>query len=387
LGAGQYRAGLRSANELALQNSDIAANTTAEQMRLAAEQGISGAKLGATANMGNAALNSNNAMTQAEIDAALRSGQMELGTGMYNADKATGLVGQAEAADQARSQGLATNRQATNVGNQGVSLGINQSLANRYTGAYAPWLANQAEGRQAATDTRNFYAGQGNTADQQRTANRGLTQQGQQNASQGYAGWGSSAGGQGFGDVLGDTFGKFLGNPAEIIKAVNAAKSGGKARGGMIGQNQLIEVGEGDRPELILPLTPKTPEDRRNQWERMGAQLGKQMGIPQGNAYRMNLERQDMESNPEEIEGYATGGIPNMALGNEYDWRSMLPDNVRGFLPEEPEQDDQSDPWSNEYGYEGYRRGGIPNAKSLLNKSRYRMNMGLRNEAGSLAYA
>ena len=153
LGAGQYRAGLGSQNALALQNSDIAANTTAEQMRLAAEQAKAGTRLGAATNLANARLASNASLTGLGANTELQGGQMELGTGMYNANMATGLVGQGEQQDQARAASIAQNRQGTNQYNQGIGLGINNALANRYQTAYAPWLANQQEGRQAATDS------------------------------------------------------------------------------------------------------------------------------------------------------------------------------------------------------------------------------------------
>src|SRR6185369_16620906 len=96
-----------------------------------------------------------------------------------NANMATGLVGQGEQQDQARAASIAQNRQGTNQYNQGIGLGINNALANRYQTAYVPWLADQREGRQAATGQQGFYAGQGNTADSQRLAGQALSQQGQ----------------------------------------------------------------------------------------------------------------------------------------------------------------------------------------------------------------
>lgn len=436
LNAGQYRAGLRSSNELALQNSDIAANTTAEQMRLAAEQGISGAKLKAAGDVSNAALNTNNTMTALAKDAALQGGQTQLGTGMYNANMATGLVGAAEQAGSDRAKALATNRQGVNQSNQGVKLGVNNLESSRAVTGAAPWLANQQEGRAAATNARDFNAGQANTANQQGLQAWQIGNQGNQAAANGYAGWGSSAGGQGFGDVFGDAFGgafgQLLGSGGS--SAIKAIKPGGFASGGVIDHNHLIEVGEGDRPEAILPLTPATPPNRRNQWERMGAKLGESLGIPQGNAYRENLRHQEMEDDqPDEIEHYDTGGIPSsfstdpsmwkkmigaglgatparaaapMALGGKFDWRSMLPPGVSQFLPKQqpagpqpsagPADEYSPESWNagmedtGEYDpyqiEDGYARGGIPNLKSMLNKSRYRMNMGRHNSGSPLGY-
>ena len=391
LNAGQYRAGLRSSNALALQNSDIAANTTGEQMRLAAAQDLANRRFGAATNYGNAALNSNTALTGLAANTALQGGQAELGTGMYNANTATGLMGQGEEAAARRAQYLGENTQGTQRYNQNTRLGINNTLANRYTGAYAPWLANQQEGRQAAVGQQGYYGGQANTANQQGLQAWQIGNQGNQAAGSGYAGWGAG-GGKGFGDFFGNALGSSLGKSIGTL---------GRAKGGVIDHNQLIEVGEGNRPEVILPLAPNTPPSRRNMWERMGANLGRSLGIPRGNAYRDNLARlSDEYSDDTETPGYADGGVaPSfwkkalaygisatparglapMVTGGKFDWRASMPAGIRGLIPESkpvtgpqmsttPIQESTPEDWNaggyeedEDDGYPAYGRGGIPN--------------------------
>lgn len=347
LQAGQYRAGLGSSNALALEGNDLGARQGAEGMRLGAEQGLSGMQMGAatgladrsleaTSNLGREAVGQGQYITNAGMGASTQAGNWGLNTGQYNASMGTGLEQSGEAAAQARAQGVAGNRQATNQYNQQTSLGINDTTSGRYQQAYQPWVSAQQEGRAAAQGQQQYYGGQANQQNQFRQSGWQTGAGTQLGAAQGYSGWGSS-GGQGFGDYLGKSVAAGLGQAiaGSPGAAVNYLKPPGKASGGLIDSNQLIEVGEGDRPEVILPLDPQTPPEHRNMWERMGSDLGDKMGI----------------------KGYAEGGV----VGDESDLNARyaemsfgghpLPPQNSGFdpgpsQPRPPQQTQQAQPWA-----------------------------------------
>lgn len=281
LNAGQYRAGLGSQNALAQQGAGIAAATTGEQLRLGAQQNLTQDQLNAAQQTSALGLNNSQFNTGAATNAATQGGNWDLDTGMYNASNAANLMGTAEQNSSNRAQQIAGNRQSTNQYNQQTALGVNQALSQRYQQAYQPWVNAQTEGRQAAVGQQQYAGNQQNTQNQLRLGGWQTGNQGQQGAAQGYSDWGKNEANNG--GVAGA-----IRNTSNIISAVTGgARSGaaayssatGHAHGGMIDHNQLIEVGEGDRPEAILPLDPVSPPGHRNKWEEMGARLGQEMGI------------------------------------------------------------------------------------------------------------
>lgn len=329
LNAGQYRAGLGSQNALALQNAGIAANTTGEQLRLGAQQNLTQDQMNAAQQTGALGLNNSQYNTNAGLNAATQAGNWGQQTGQYNATNAANLMSQAEQNSSTRNQQVAGNRQSTNQYNQGMEFNTNQALSSRYQQGYAPYLANQTEGRQAAQGQEQYYGGQQNQQNQFRLGGAQTYNQGELGAANGYAGWGQNE------TNNGGVAGAFH-NVTGLLGAVSGASnsganvyraSQGHAHGGLINHHQMIEVGEHNRPEAILPLDPHTPPGHRNPWELMGARLGEALGIKSQQKH------------------FATGGIIGI------DDPNLFSHNARDLeVATDPDQD-QSIP--------GYKRGGI----------------------------
>lgn len=345
LNSGQYRAGLGSQNALAVQNAALAGNTTAEQLRLAAEGGLTDRQLQTIGSIGNASLNNAQFGSNLATQAAGRAGDWNLDTGRYNATTGTNLMGQGDQLASNRAMQLAGNRQGINQNNQGMQLGINNAISGRYQQAYNPWVNAQTEGRQAAQGQQQYYGNQTNQQNNFRLGGWGQGNQGTQGAANGYSGWGSS-GGQGFGDFMSRGVAGALSSwlsPSGVSGSAGGVNFGGKKEhGGLIDENQLIEVGEGDRPEVILPLDPTTPAEKQNVWEQMGSQLGESLGIGKKH--------------------YAKGGIIGLDMPN------LFARNLDAFEMATDDEDDNDDSF-----YRGYARGGV------VCGGNYRSNIGKHN--------
>lgn len=273
LNASQYKAGLQSSNALALQNSDVAANTTAEQMRLAAQQGLTQQQTAAVQNETNSGLNQNQFITSQGLQSLQNQGQQSTQAQEYGATTNAGLTSAADTAASQRAQTIAGSRVAADENNQNFGLNTNTALSNRYNTAYQPWVTQQNKGLDAAVTEQQYAGSQGDAAQQRQLQWNGQQQSGTNADANGYASWGADQ--QKDAGVTG-----FVNNISKLASAAQSgAKAGGFKEGGLIDRHQLIEVGEHDRPEVILPLDPATPPDRRNPFERMGAQLGKEMGV------------------------------------------------------------------------------------------------------------
>jgi hypothetical protein len=273
---------------LSARNAQRQAATGIQNTQLQAGQYRAG--LGTQAGLGimNAGLQSNENLTGQSVGAAEYAGNLNMNQQNQNAQTMTNLAGQADTNATQRAGQLATNRQGTNQYNQQTQLGINNAQSQRYQTAYAPWLSAQQEGRQAAQGQQAGYQNQANTSNNQALQAWGQQTQGTMGAAGGYSGWGAG-GGQGFGDYLSKSTANNLGSWA----GPNQTKSGMVfARGGLLDRHQLIEVGEGNRPEVVLPLDPSTAPIQRNPWEKMGAHLGRALGIKQNiNDYSANMGR------------------------------------------------------------------------------------------------
>lgn len=256
-----------------------AAATGIQNTQLQAGQYRAG--LGTQAGLGltNTAMQNNQYLTGAGIGATEYGANLATDAQKYNMTTGAQLQQQAEQNASTRAAQIAGNRQSTNQNNQQTELGINNAQSGRYQQAYAPWLAAQQEGRQAATGQQQYYGGQANQANQFRLQGQQLQNQTELGAAGQYANWGAG-GGQGFGDVLKKSAANALGQwagPSGATAGKNVYDS--FRRGGLLDRHQLVEVGEGNRPEVILPLDPSTRPIDRNVFEHLGASLGAAMGV------------------------------------------------------------------------------------------------------------
>ena len=298
LQAGQYRAGLGTQAALALGQMGVGAGEYSGQ-------------LGA--------------------QTALGLGQMGIGAGEYQgqigANTALGLGQMGENAAQ-YGGGLQMNaaQNAANMSQSALQQGVNNTLQNQgqqsniYQASYAPWVSQQNQLLPASQNAQNIWGGQLNAANSgmsnayNQTYNTGL------NAAGGYSAYGNSAQGQGAGglftNALTSSAGNFIGSGAGISQSKNSNGTGWGmfAEGGMIDSPQLIQVGEHSRPEVILPLQPATHPSDQNDFERMGAELGRKMGIPQKPDPRIAAEN-DKTNQLSRLPRYQTGGIVNPAGG------------------------------------------------------------------------
>ena len=334
LNAAQYQAGLGSSNALALQNSDVAANTTAEQLRLGANSNIAGMQTQAAQNQAQQALGQNQFVSGQATGALNSEMANEANIAEYGATTGANLQSNAEQNASTRAAQLATNQQATNEANQQTQLGINNAQSQRAVQAYAPQQAAQATALPATLQQENYFGSQGNTATSQQLQGQSQMYSGELGAAQGRESDANAARnanfGQTFETALGSSLGEGLGDLVTGASGAAAAKGLGSlgiptsAHGSMVQGDQLIEVGEHDRPEVILPLDPATPPDHQNQWERMGDTLGNAMGIPKKgyatggiigldapNAFAQDLRGQDMATDPQDFadDRYARGGM------------------------------------------------------------------------------
>ena len=334
LNAAQYQAGLGSSNALALQNSDVAANTTAEQLRLGANSNIAGMQTQAAQNQAQQALGQNQFVSGQATGALNSEMANEANIAEYGATTGANLQSNAEQNASTRAAQLATNQQATNEANQQTQLGINNAQSQRAVQAYAPQQAAQATALPATLQQENYFGSQGNTATSQQLQGQSQMYSGELGAAQGRESDANAARnanfGQTFQTALGSSLGEGLGDLVTGASGAAAAKGLGSlgiptsAHGSMVQGDQLIEVGEHDRPEVILPLDPATPPDHQNQWERMGDTLGNAMGIPKKgyatggiigldapNAFAQDLRGQDMATDPQDFadDRYARGGM------------------------------------------------------------------------------
>lgn len=262
---------------LSAQAQQRAAATGIQNTQLQAGQYQAG--LGTQAGLGlmNSSLQNNQNQVAQNLGAVQWAGNQSLANQQFNANMSTGLKAQAEQNSSARANQIATNRQQTGENNQNTYLGINQLQSQRGTQVANQQQQQQAEGRQAATGQQQYYGGQANQANQFRLQGQGQANQATQADAGLYQSWGPQSS-----DGL-----KYVGAAAGLLGAAgsaatggaNAAKALGYKRGGLLDHHQLVEVGEGNRPEVILPLDPSTSPLHRNIFEHMGAKLGEAMGI------------------------------------------------------------------------------------------------------------
>ena len=320
LNAAQYQAGLGSSNALALQNSDVAANTTAEQLRLGANSNIASMQTQAAQNQAQQALGQNQFVSGQATGALNSEMANEANIAEYGATTGANLQSNAEQNASTRAAQLATNQQATNEANQQTQLGINNAQSQRAVQAYAPQQAAQATALPATLQQENYFGSQGNTATSQQLQGQSQMYSGELGAAQGREGDANAAR-----NTTGTTLTNDLSGALASTIGTGAKVAGSfAARGSMVQGDQIIEVGEHDRPEVILPLDPATPPDHQNQWERMGDTLGNAMGIPKKgyatggiigldapNAFAQDLRGQDMATDPQDFadDRYARGGM------------------------------------------------------------------------------
>lgn len=293
LQAGQYRAGLGTQAALALGQMGVGA-------------GEFGGQLGA--------------------QTALNLGQMGIGAGEYQGQiGANTALGIGQMGENAMQYGAgAQMNAANNWGNmvqsatqQGVSntMGNQAQQSNIYQGAYAPWVQAQAQLPSFAQGQQGAYGNQLNAANSGLSNAYGQTYNTGLNAAGGYSAYGNSY--QGMGGAGGMLLNGLAAAPGQFIAGAGsgfgqqAAKGMfGGAQGGFIDSPQLIQVGEHSRPEVILPLQPATHPSDQNEFERMGAELGKQMGIPQKHDPMIAAEN-DKAPQLSRMRRYQTGGIVN----------------------------------------------------------------------------
>lgn len=337
LNAGQYRAGLGSQNSLALQNSSIAANTAAEQLRLGANQGLTDRQVGVATNLGQAGLGENQWVTNA-AGTALTEGQ------------------QAAQGAQERQAGTAAGLQQQGWTND---LNTNTAASTRAKTVADPWVAAQQEGRVAAQGQQQYNAGQKGQAQANQLTGWQLGNQAEQNSAAGYSGWGENQ--QKTSGAAG-----ILGNIGAATAAVSNLYTpklpGGKAHGGLIDHHQMIEVGEHDRPEMIIPLDPRTPPDHWNEFERLGARIGEAMGI------RV----------PKNLPHYETGGIVGLDAENPFS------EQMEAYTL-------ATKPYAN---IKGYEQGGVLNTQAahlprMMGQRRndYMVNMGKHHRPLPMPYS
>jgi hypothetical protein len=259
-----------------------AAATGIQNTQLQAGQYQAGLGTQAGLALTNAALQNNQFNTTANEGAVQYAGNLANNNQQFNANMSTNLQSQAEQNSSNRAAQIAGNRQGISQGNQNTQLGINQLQSQRGGQVANMNQQVQQEGRQAATGQQQYYGNQANQANQFRLQGQQLTNNAMGGAASGYANWGST-GGQGFGDFLKKSTANSLGQwagPSGAQAGSNIYNS--YRRGGLLDHHQLIEVGEGNRPEVILPLDPSTEPMQRNVFEKLGAHLGAALGINSG---------------------------------------------------------------------------------------------------------
>jgi hypothetical protein len=319
LNAGQYQSGLASSNALAEQNAGIAANTGEAQLGLGAAQALTGYELNAATTGGEAAINEANLVGSNAVNAlgaGYNAGNQAL---EYGASTGAGLESAAESAASGRASGLASNEQATSEYGEGLQNTMANELSGQYVSSYAPWVTQQNMGLTAAQSQEGYYGGQGNTATSQNLQGTGMYMGGTENAAAGLAGRQQVNQQNSFGQQFTNNLGANLGKSLGTVGAGNQNVGFGSEHGSIIDHHQLIEVGEHDRPEMILPLDPRTPPANRNIFEEMGAKLGDQMGIHKrgyetggitgGNDFTSDLLGLDVAEDPNIIPHYARGGF------------------------------------------------------------------------------
>lgn len=290
LSSAQYRAGLGSQNTLAQENADLAANASAEQLRLGANQGIADRRINAANTYGSAALSENNTAADRNIAASTAAANYGKDIGEYNATTSSNLIGQGESNASNRATSLANSRVGANQGNQQTNLNVSNQRSGRAVAANQPWVNAQTEGRSAAQSQQQYFGNQGNAQSQLRLGGAQTYGQGAQNAANAYSQWGQNETNNGGAAGAFRNTTNLLGALASGSNAASNGKNSGMyerggavdglpEHGGMIDHHQTIEVGEHDRPEAILPLDPMTEPSHMNPWEKMGAQLGKALGI------------------------------------------------------------------------------------------------------------
>lgn len=349
LNAGQYKAGLGSQNALAEQNAGISADTTAEQLRLAANSNLSNTQLSNSNLLAGMGLQNNQNNTTNSLNAINEGVGYGLNTGEYNASELANLTQTGEQNQSNRAATIAQNRQGVNQSNQQMNYNIAGQKSNQYQQAYAPGVQGMTTALQGEGNLQQYYGNQGNAQGQLalggwQTANTGIN-----DAANNYEKWGiNEANNGGVAGAIKNTTGLINAVSGAGNSAANVNRSNqGRAKGGLIDHHQLIEVGEHDRPEMILPLDPATPPQHRNKYEKLGASLGHRMGI--------KTNPDSFIGHPEHLPKvkFATGGIIGFNPDN------LFADNDRTL--EHVEDTDEGDM------YPGYKRGG------LIGAGNYRM--------------
>lgn len=189
LGAGQYQAGLGTSTESTIQGRQLDTGQQIENTRLGAGRDISNRQMDAAATGGQAGIAARQGLMNTSLAQQNTNATRALENERWNQQQGTAAEGVAAN----RAANLATNRQ--NATAQGQQQGFNQNMAindaasSRYQQAYAPWLSQQQEGRQAATGMTQYYGGQGNTATNQRIGMYEAGQQAGATAAQGAGQW------------------------------------------------------------------------------------------------------------------------------------------------------------------------------------------------------
>lgn len=248
LGAEGRRANMALQGELELGGRRLGALENREQTRLGAERDISSRRMRGADAIGGAGIG-------VEGDIANRDQRYR----EFNANMATGLMGQGEQAGSDRAYRLGTNRQATNQYNQGrrweQGIGINDRLSNRNAGIAGERLSDTREGRSAARGQQSYWGGQMGRGGQLRLGGWQTGQQGRGQAAQGELNW-RNTGGAGY-------WGRFFNEIA--VPIAQAALGGGAGRGGAggrgagangldpIGYESEALIGEAGPEILMLP--------------------------------------------------------------------------------------------------------------------------------------
>lgn len=185
LGAAGNRAGLG----LNLAGMEIGAEGDIEGRRMAGEQDVANRLTSAGETLSGRGTDNARYYGDLAIGTAGEAGDRTLGAYQYNANLIPSLYAQGEQQGSDRAAMLGTNRQGTSQFNTNARLNINDSTSGRYQTAYNPWLANQEEGRAAATGQQGYFGGRTQDTNQLRLGTFQTQQQGQQGALQGYNQW------------------------------------------------------------------------------------------------------------------------------------------------------------------------------------------------------
>lgn len=193
LAAAKFRAGTATQADLELLRGSTAARLGSEAQRMGGEQYLSGARMKAAGDVADIMGRNSAISQQARLGAEGQIGQNERST--ENWIQGTGIEGErgSEAAQQARDQFNAANRQQTQMYNSGQNYGRGMAITGALSAgnrALADEYQNQMRegrgwvgGQQAMAGNNYLQAGQQRLAAQRQTADQ------ENQAAQGYAAW------------------------------------------------------------------------------------------------------------------------------------------------------------------------------------------------------